>query len=211
MTQIRKEIDLKFPLFEEGLKKEIEENGFLRTFEEGELVMSTGQYFKHTVLIISGQLKVYREGEDGGELFMYFIEEGDSCALSMICAMRQEQSEIKAKTVEKTEILFLPISLMDEWMKTYRTWYYFVLETYRNRFEELLGVVDQVVFKGMDERLHFYLKQKVKQLDTNVLTITHQEIATDLNSSREVISRLLKKMENVGMVHLSRNSIQYLE
>ncbi len=129
----------------------------------------------------------------------------------MICSARQEASEIMAKAVEDTAALLVPIHLMDEMMKDYRTWYYFVLETYRKRYEELLTVIDNIAFKSMDERLEFYLKQQQEKLKTRQLHLTHQEIANDLNSSREVMSRLLKKMEQRGDLALHRSYIEWLK
>jgi CRP/FNR family transcriptional regulator len=161
------------------------------------------------MLIISGKVKLYRESDDGSEFFMYFLEAGNACALSMICATRNQASEIMATAVEETEVLMIPIRYMDELMKQHKGWYYFVLETYRSRFEELLVVIDNIAFKNMDERLEWYLKQQAAKLGKQ-LSLTHQQIANDLSSSREVISRLLKKMEKNQMVVLHRNSIEVL-
>lgn len=197
-----------FPQFEPALKQVLIENSTIKNFEAGEILMETGQFFKSTMLIVDGKVKLYRQGEDGGEFFMYYLEAGNACALSMICAIKQESSEVKAKAVEPTVVLSIPIGLMDSLMRDYRTWYYFVMETYRARFEELLQVIDSITFKALDERLIFYLKNQSEKLKTKQLQITHSEIANDLNSSREVISRLLKKMEQKGLVVLNRNYIE---
>lgn len=199
-----------FQNFEPGLQTFIAEQAKIKKFGAGEIVMQTGQNMRSTMLVLEGRIKLYREGEDGGEFFMYYLEPGDACALSMICATRQQTSEVMAKAVEDTTVLAIPISYMDEMMKQYRTWYYFVLETYRSRFEELLVVIDHIAFKGMDERLFFYLQNQYKKLASRDLKITHNEIAADLNSSREVISRLLKKMEQRGDLVLHRNYIEWL-
>lgn len=204
-------IDTLFSAFEPDLKKVLVENGTLKIFAAEEMLMQTGQNMRSTMLIVQGLVKLYREGDEGNEFFMYYLQPGDACALSMICATKQETSEVMAKAVERTVGLLIPISLMDTLMKEYKTWYYFVLETYRDRFEELLTVIDNIAFKSMDERLEFYLEKQFKDLKSRSLTITHGEIANDLNSSREVISRLLKKMEQRGEVILHRNYIQYLK
>ena len=197
-----------FPQFEPSLKKVLIENSTIKNFQAGEVLMETGQFFKSTMLIVGGKVKLYRQGEDGGEFFMYYLEAGNACALSMICAIKQESSEVMAKAVEPTVVLSIPIDLMDSLMRDYRTWYYFVMETYRTRFEELLMVIDSITFKALDERLIFYLKNQTEKLKTKQLHITHSEIANDLNSSREVISCLLKKMEQKGLVVLNRNYIE---
>lgn len=199
-----------FPQFEPTLKEKLMSNCSLRKFPAGEIMMSTGQYFRSTMLIVGGRVKLYRQGDEGNEFFMYYIEPGGACALSMICAARQEKSEIMAKAVDDTVGLLIPIQLMDEMMRDYKTWYYFVLETYRNRYEELLSLIDNIAFKGMDERLEFYLRNQHEKLKTRELNITHQEIANDLSSSREVISRLLKKMEQRGDLLLHRNYIEWI-
>ncbi|MNJ95578.1 Global nitrogen regulator [compost metagenome] len=204
-------IESLFPSFEPELKRVLIENGTLKTFGAGEMLMQTGQNMRSTILIVEGLVKLYREGDEGNEFFMYYLQPGNACALSMICATRQETSQVMAKAVEPTKGLMIPISLMDTLMKEYKTWYYFVLETYRNRFEELLTVIDNISFKSMDERLEFYLAKQYRDLNTRKLQITHSEIANDLNSSREVISRLLKKMEQRGELSLHRNYISYLK
>lgn len=200
-----------FPNFEPALKKVLTENAVIRDFQAGDMLMTTGQNMRSTVLIVEGMVKLYREGEEGKEFFMYYLQPGNACALSMICATKQETSQVMATAVEDTKVLMVPIALMDTLMKEYKTWYYFVMETYRMRFEELLVVIDHIAFKGMDERLEFYLDKQYRDLGTRELVITHSEIASDLNSSREVISRLLKKMEQRGDVVLHRNFIEYLK
>jgi len=204
-------IDALFPSFEPSLKEVLIENGTLKTFAADQMLMQTGQNMRSTMLIVEGLVKLYRQGEDGNEFFMYYLQPGSACALSMICATKQETSEVMARAVESTTGLMIPITLMDTLMKEYKTWYYFVLETYRTRFEELLTVIDNIAFKSMDERLAFYMEKQFRDLKTRSLAITHGEIANDLNSSREVISRLLKKMEQRGEVILHRNYIEYLK
>ena len=141
---------------------------------------------------------------------MYYLETGDACALSMLCMARNQSSTIAAVASEETSVIMIPIQYMDTLMKNHPTWYHFVIETYRTRFEELLSVVDQIAFKNMDERLIWYLKRQASAFG-NKLVLTHQQIAQDLNSSREVISRLLKKMEANGFILMERNTINWLK
>lgn len=196
-----------YPGFEQGLLETIAREGTVKQVEEGDVMIRPGQYFRSVMLVLDGKVKLYREGDEGNEFFMYYIQPGEACALSMICASRQQTSEILAKAVEPATVIAVPLELMDNLMKEYRSWYYFVVETYRTRFEELLSVIDAIAFRNMDERLEFYLTNQVKNLNTKKLHLTHQQIANDLNSSREVISRLLKKMEGKGMIALHRNEI----
>lgn len=204
------EIKQHFPAFEKELIDDIASNSEIRSFTAGEQLMRTGQYFKSTMLIVDGLVKVYREDDQGNEFFMYYLQPGQACALSMVCAVKQETSQIMAKAVKDTEVISIPLAYMDEWMSKYKSWYHFVLETYRSRFEELLVTIDHIAFRAMDERLEFYLKKHVQTLGSNVIPISHQEIADELNSSREVISRLLKKLEQLGKVKLQRNSIEVI-
>ena len=202
-------LDTVFPDFEPELKQHLAKDCMIKDIPAGEVIMRTGQYIKHTLLIGSGRVKLYRQGDDGEEAFIYDLEPGSACALSMICNTKQEPSEIMAKTVEDTVAIMIPIQLMDELMQKYKTWYYFVIASYRARFEELLVVFDNVVFKGMDERLEFYLKNQFERSKSNTISTTHQEIANDLNTSREVVSRLLKKMEQDKKIRLLRNNIEW--
>jgi CRP/FNR family transcriptional regulator, anaerobic regulatory protein len=199
-----------FPAFNTELIEHLEKIGQVVEFQEGENMMRPGQYFKNSLLILDGRVKLYREGHDGEEFFLYFLEKGNACALSMICATKNEASAIKAIAVTPVKALTIPIQHMDNLMKEYKSWYYFVLETYRSRFEELLEVIDQVAFRSMDEKLEFYLKRQFDALGSSTIAITHQQIADDLNSSREVISRLLKKMETRKAISSSRNEITRL-
>ncbi|MFM2118328.1 MAG: hypothetical protein RL316_1518 [Bacteroidota bacterium] len=197
-----------FPDFDTSLLAAIEKEATLKTFQPGEIIMRTGQFIKSTALIVNGRVKIYREGPDGGEFLMYYIGPGQACAVSMICALQARSSEITAVAEEETEILLLPIQLMDQLMKEHKSWYQFVIQTYRSRFDELLAVVDDIAFRNMDERLEFYLKRYQEKTGKQKIELSHQQIAEDLNSSREVISRLLKKMEQRGLVKLNRNMIE---
>ena len=199
-----------FRLFDKNLVSEIEANATIEQFKAGDILMRTGQYIKNTVLVIKGKIKIYREDENGGEFFMYYLQPGQACAISMICATKAEKSQIMAKVVEDVEVIMIPLKLMDIWMMQHRSWYEFVLETYRSRFEEVLVVIDSIAFKAMDERLEFYLKRQMQSYGNNDLKLSHQEIANDLNTSREVVSRLLKKMEQLGNVKLHRSHIEIL-
>ena len=200
-----------FPSFSNQLIEDVNKNGTNHSFEAGQILMRTGQFIKSTVLVLSGKIKVYREGDDGGEFLMYYLQPGQACAISMICALKSEASQIMAKVDEDAELLMIPLDLMDKWMLTHRTWYEFVLGTYRSRFDDLLEVVDNIAFKSMDERLEFHLKRVSVATGSRLINQSHQEIASELNTSREVISRLLKKMEQLDKVKLYRNQIEFVK
>jgi|SRR5687767_12130838 len=200
-----------FPQFEPELIEILNKNAIEKTFAAGEIIVRTGQYIKSTVLVLSGRIKIYRQNDEGGEFLIYYLAPGEACAVSLICALQSQTSEITAKAIEDTEVLMLPVQLMDELMSKYKSWSHFVIQTYRKRFDEMLTVIDNIAFRNMDDRLEFYLKRSKADTGKMTLNLTHQEIADDLNSSREVISRLLKKMEQLGKIKLNRNSIDLIK
>jgi CRP/FNR family transcriptional regulator len=200
-----------FPQFEPELIEILDKNAIERVFHPGEVIVRSGQYIKSTVLVISGRIKIYRENDEGGEFLIYYLGPGEACAVSLICALQSQTSEITAKAIEETEVVMLPVQLMDELMIKFKSWSHFVIQTYRNRFDEMLTVIDNIAFRNMDERLEFYLKRAKTDAGRISLNLTHQQIADDLNSSREVISRLLKKMEQLGKIKLNRNSIEIID
>lgn len=208
MEFILEKLNQNFPQFEEELKKHIAAHASFRTFKEGEMMMQSGQYLKSTLLITKGRVKLYTNGEEGEDYFMYFLEPGQACAMSFICAARNKKSELEAIAAEDTEAIMVPIEVLDSLMHKYKSWYYFVLENYRSRFQELLDALRSVAFHSMDERLEYYLVKQQNAFQTKALHLTHEQIANDLNTSRVVVSRLLKQMENNGKLKLHRNSIE---
>lgn len=196
--------DFSFELIEDLLK-----HGKLKTIRPGEVIMDVGSHINEVPLILEGKLKVFRPHEDGHELFLYYLGAGDACAISLACSSgNQRISRIRAEAVDTCLLFVFPVRFMDEWMLQHRTWYYYVLNTYRFRFEEILKSLDNVAFYKLDERVEQYLSLQKKQSNSNILEITHQEIAMELNSSREVISRILKKLEKSGKITMGRNHIE---
>ncbi len=173
-------------------------------------MLRKGQTIRSTMLILEGVVKLYQEDEDGHEFFMYDIEPGEACAVSMVCTYQQENSQVMARALTDVTVLTIPIPYMDEWLGKYKSWHYFVIRTWRARYEELLRTINDIAFRNMDERLLLYIEGQVKTMGRH-LKLTHQEMATDLNSSREVISRLMKKMEKNGWVILHRNSFEWVK
>lgn len=208
--EVEKYLDLNFPEFEKALKEEILSCANLLVLPADTLMMDIGQKVEIIPLIVQGQVKVFREDENDHELFMYYLGRGEACAITMICSAREGYSKIKAIPEEETIVISVPISKLDEWMPKYKSWYYFVMDTYQDRFDELLKVVDGIAFHQMDDRLLEYLEKNVEATQSNVIHRTHQHIAQELNSSREVITRLLKKLEQRGVVRVNRNHIELL-
>ncbi len=197
-------------LFEPELLNEINEVGILNEIPEGATLINIGQYIKGMPLLISGVIKVLREDQNGDELLLYFLENGDTCAMTMTCCMGDTKSEIKAIAETDAALIMIPIQNMEKWTEKYKTWRNFIFKSYHNRLMELLETIDSIAFLNMDDRLLNYLKNKVKVTRSTLIQTTHQEIAYDLNTSRVVVSRLLKKLEKMNVITLGRNSIDFI-
>jgi CRP/FNR family transcriptional regulator len=200
-----------FPDLEEGLQREMQEKGRILNVKAGQVLIQSGQNIRNTMIVLDGLIKLYRENDEGSEFFMYHLHPGDGCALSLICDRSFKLSSVTAKAVTDSILLVVPLENTENWMRQYRTWYHFVVGTYRRRYEELLETIDHIAFQNMDERLEFYLRRHSKALDSKVLEITNTQIAQELNSSREVISRLMKKLAEDGKVRLLKNGIELLK
>ena len=193
-------------LFERALLDEIIAIANYEELSAGTVLMDVGQYIKTMPLLLSGRIKVSRIDEDGNELLLYYLTPGQTCSVSLNCAIGRVKSEIRALAEEDSEILAIPITKMEDWMATYKSWRQYVLNAYQQRFDELLESIDSIAFQNMDERLLSYLQQRANA--NHQIETTHQDIAKDLNTSRVVISRLLKKLERNGVVQLGRNKIE---
>lgn len=205
------ELNLNFGhLFEKELIQEINQVGTIREVEKGDLMMDIGQYIKSMPLLIHGAVKIMREDEEGFELLLYYLEKGDTCSMTLNCCLNDKKSEIRAIAEKDTKLVMVPVKKMEEWMVKYRTWRNFVLESYNDRMQELLNTIDNIAFKKMDERLLEYLKNKMTLTGEKIIKNTHHEIALDLHTSRVVVSRLLKVLENDGNIVLHRNSIEII-
>jgi CRP/FNR family transcriptional regulator len=197
-------------IFESALIQEINQVGTYREIEAGTEIIRTGEYIKSIPLLLSGAIKVIREYDDGEELLLYYVEEGNTCSMSMSCCVEQRKSQIKAVAELDTLIIMIPIKKMEEWLGRYQSWRTFVFSNYQNRIEEVLQSLERVAFERLDERLEDYLKEKARINSEHSVYQTHKEIAEELHSSRVVISRLLKKLEQMGRIKLHRNHIELI-
>ncbi|MEZ4797406.1 MAG: Crp/Fnr family transcriptional regulator [Flavobacteriaceae bacterium] len=195
--------------FNKDLLTEISTHGNLKSFGKNEIIIDIGQKLEFVPILINGNIKVSRDDNDS-EILLYVLESGDTCAMSLTCCLSNRSSKIRAVTDKPSEVIMISIEKMQEWMSKYEDWRNFILQSYQTRFNEMLETIDTLAFMKMDERLYKYLIDQVKLNASEIIESTHQNIAEDLNTSRVVISRLLKQLEIDGKIKLGRNKIEVL-
>ncbi|WP_237274551.1 Crp/Fnr family transcriptional regulator [Tenacibaculum ovolyticum] len=198
-------------LFEDDLIKEIADVAIYKEFKANSTIIDIDSYLVSIPLIISGAIKVLREDKDGDDLVLYYIEKGDTCAMTLSCCMSATKSKIKAIAETNVTVLMIPKGKMSEWLSKYKSWQDYILQSYHSRLNEFIEAVDSIAFLNMNERLHKYLKDKAMVIGNDTLNVTHLQIANDLHTSRVVISRLLKALEKQSKIELHRNQIKILE
>ncbi len=204
-----KDFNIKYHFFEKELQDEISAIGVIKTFEANETIIREGQFISSFPLVMKGLVRISRTNDDGNELLLYYLNEDEVCAMSLTCCMTPLTSNINAVAEEQSEVILIPVKMLDNWICKYPAWKQFVMQTFQNRFRELIETVDSIAFLKLDERLVKFFTDKYKNSGLTVFTGTHQDLALKLNSSREVISRLLKKLEQNGKIKLSRNYIDF--
>jgi len=198
-------------LFEPKLINEICQNGNLRVYKPDKEIINIGMLITHMPLVISGSIKIMTEDKDGDELLLYYLELGDTCAVTLNCCTKKAKSTVRAVTETDAEILFVPVEKMEEWMIKYKSWRNYVLDSYNVRLNEMVSAIDNIVFNSMEERLEKYIRDKAWIAKSATLNLSHQDIANDLHSSRVVVSRLMKKLEKNGIIRQHRNRIVVIE
>ena len=211
MQTIPSILEKRFPFFGKELLSEIEQHGMIQEVKMNDEILREGQYIKSFPIILEGSLRVIRHDEEGHELLLYFLNPGEVCSMALTCCMGQQQSNISAIAEQNSLIIRIPVDCLDKWMLQYPNWKSYMMYAYRKRFDELLDTIDAIAFMELDERLKRFFLNRFKATGEKIFHGKHQDIAYQLNTSREVISRLLKKMEQKGLVKLSRNSIDFLE
>lgn len=196
--------------FEPALLGEINQSASIRTVEPETVLIDWGQPVRFVPIVLSGSIKILRPGTgtNEGEMLLYYLNPSDSCALSFNSLLTGQSSQIRAVVEEKAQVLMIPVEVADDWLSRYPRWRAFVFQTYQKRFDSLLETLDSVAFRQMDERLLNYLHRRMSLTGSRTLYTTHEAIARDLNTSREVVSRLLKQLERLNRVELSRNKIR---
>lgn len=197
-------------LFEEDLLDEMAEIGQIKSFEANEILIELDQSITHMPLLLHGAIKIMRDDENDGELLLYYLEKGDTCAMTMSCCLGKKTSNIRATAETDGEMIFIPVQKMDEWLARYPSWRAFVFNSYQDRLDEMLRSIDNLAFNDSKGRLTHYLIEVASVNQSRVINKTHAEIAYELNTSRVVVSRLLKVLEKEGFLDQQRNSISIL-
>jgi len=192
------------------MRKKLADLGFTKTFSEGEVILNENDYINTIPIVLRGSVKVMQSDDDYREMLLYYLQPGETCIMSFLGGMHHDTSKVKAVAEEETDILFIPIHKIGALIKDYPQWLDYIFRLYHKRFEELLEVTNAVAFKKMDERLLQFIRKKCNVTGSKTLSITHEQLANELGTARVVVSRLLKQMENEGLVELGRNKITLL-
>lgn len=197
-------------LFEEELIDEMVQIGQIRSFKENEILIDLDQTITQMPLLLHGAIRIMRDDDNDGELLLYYLEKGDTCAMTMTCCLGTKTSNIRATAETDGEMVMIPIQKMNEWLAKYPTWRAFVFNSYQDRLDEMMRAIDNLAFKDSKGRLKNYLIEVASVNRSKVVNKTHAEIAYEMNTSRVVISRLLKALENEGFLLQQRNHISLL-
>ena len=200
-------IDLYGGQFERELLAEIAAVGIYKDIPADTILMDFGQYVKSMPLLLQGAIKIMREDQQGDELLLYFLEKGDTCAMTLSCCMGATKSEIRAVTETDTQLILIPVQHMESWLGKYKSWRGFVMDSYHDRMMEMLDAIDSIAFMNLEDRVMNLLQEKAQIVQNNEVYNTHKELAQELHTSRVVISRILKKLENEGRISLHRSHI----
>lgn len=197
--------------FEPALITEMQEFGELKHYKEGDIIMDYGKYIRMMPIIVKGTLKVLRMDEKGKEILLYYLSSNESCSMAYSCCVEAKKSEVKAIAEDDVDLIAIPHTKLDEWLCKYPSWKNYIMRSFNERFLELLKSIESIAFHKLDERLISYLKEKQRLFGSNVIKVSHYAIADDLATSRVVVSRLLKQLENEGKILLYRNEIKLLK
>jgi len=197
--------------FEPALIKEMAEYGEVKHYKEGDIIMDYDKYIRMMPIIVKGTIKVLRKDERGKEILLYYLESSESCSMAYSCCVEAKKSEVKAIAEDDVELIAIPHTKLDEWLCKYPSWKNYIMRSFNERFLELLKSIESIAFHKLDERLISYLREKQRLSGSRLIKVSHYVIADELATSRVVISRLLKQLENDGKILLYRNEIKLLE
>ena len=197
-------------LFRSLLNEQVYQTGQIKSFPAGSVILNINAYIKSIPIVLSGSIKVIKTNEEGLEILLYYIKPGESCIMSFLAGIHHDISKVKAIVEEDAEILLIPVDKAGKWITEFPEWTDFIFNLYQKRFEELLEVVNAIAFQKLDSRLLQLLKQKSELFQSKRISVTHQQLADELATSREAVSRVLKQMEKSKLISLSRNMISLI-
>jgi len=197
-------------IFEPKLLQEIQQFGIWQNFNEGDIIIDYGKYIRMMPIVLKGTIKVYRLDELGNEILLYYLSSSESCSMAYSCCVEAKKSEVKAIAEDDVELIAIPHVKLDEWLCVYPSWKNYIMRSFNERFIELLKSIESIAFHKLDERLISYLKEKQRLSGSSVIKASHYLIADELSTSRVVISRLLKQLENDKKIILYRNEIKLM-
>ena len=197
--------------FEPALVKEMNQFGERKHFKEGDIIMDYGKYIRMMPIVIKGTIKVFRMDDTGKEILLYYLSSNESCSMAYSCCVEAKKSEVKAIAEDEVELIAIPHIKLDEWLCKYPSWKNYIMRSFNERFLELLKSIESIAFHRLDERLIAYLKEKKRLSGSNVIKASHYVIADEMATSRVVVSRLLKHLENDGKILLYRNEIKLMK
>lgn len=197
-------------VFEPALVNEMQQFGELKYFKEGDIIMDYGKYIRMMPIVVSGTIKVFRKDDQGKEILLYYLSSSESCSMAYSCCVEAKKSEVKAIAEDNVELIAIPNIKLDEWLCKYPSWKNYIMRSFNERFLELLKSIESIAFHKLDERLIAYLKEKQRLSGSSIIKASHNVIADELATSRVVVSRLLKQLENDGRILLYRNEIKLM-
>jgi CRP/FNR family transcriptional regulator len=198
-----------FPFLEKDLIKEVSDFSVLYELRADQSILGEGDYIKSFPMVLSGCLRVVRISEEGNELLLYYLNQGEICSMALTCCMGLQKSNIKMIAEEDSLVVMIPVDKPEKWMSEYKSWKEFMMYSYKKRFDELLDTIDSIAFMKLDERIIRFFEDRYRSTGRTVFHGTHQEIALQLNTSREVVSRLLRNLEKKMLIITERNSVDY--
>ena len=192
-----------------NLLKEVKDAALVKEIDKNVEILREGQYVKVVPIVLDGLIKVFTRHEEK-ELLLYYIKPDESCIMSFASSLKNEPSKIFAVTEEDTTALLLPVDKVIKWTKQFPGFNTLFFQQYNLRYSELLDTIHHVLFDKMDKRLYDYLQEKISLTKKNPLKISHRQIANELGTAREVISRVAKKLEHEGKLKQHSDGIELL-
>jgi CRP/FNR family transcriptional regulator len=191
------------------VRQALEEESTLMQFEKETEILHEGQYVKVVPVVLEGVVKVFTRSADK-ELLLYYIETGESCIMSFTAVMRNSPSRIYAVAGENTVVALIPSEKLRQLVRSTPALNELFYELFDTRYNDLLHTIQDLLFSRMDQRLYHYLLEQGRQKATSIINLRHREIAADLGTAREVVSRIMKKLENEGKILQTENGIKII-